>query len=171
MSGMIKQIIERLHQPEYTGENRCEACTGVNLLISTAVSAVVARKSKLAGLLTFGASGALIYLRGYLIPGTPTITKRYFPEWVLQLFGKEPEPKTYSGIQVDNRLSDQAQGANTMQHDQSDSNSEPAQSTVEPEIYFVEHGILEPCEQDDDLCLTDEFESEWREEIKKNQYR
>lgn len=32
----------------------------------------------------------LIYLRGYLVPGTPTLTKRYLPNRVLRWFGKAP---------------------------------------------------------------------------------
>ncbi|MFC6768793.1 hypothetical protein ACFQE6_28420, partial [Natrinema soli] len=32
----------------------------------------------------------LIRLRGYLIPGTPTITRRYLPDRVLEGFGKPP---------------------------------------------------------------------------------
>jgi hypothetical protein len=32
-----------------------------------------------------------IYLRGYLVPGTPELTKRYFPPWLLTIFDKNPE--------------------------------------------------------------------------------
>ncbi len=43
-----------------------------------------------AGVATFAAAAALIYFRGYLIPGTPTFTKRYLPEGVLAAFDKAP---------------------------------------------------------------------------------
>lgn len=43
-----------------------------------------------AGISTFTACAVVIYLRGYLVPGTPTLTERYFPERVLRLFGKDP---------------------------------------------------------------------------------
>ena len=33
---------------------------------------------------------AAIWLRGYLVPGTPELTKRYLPERALALFGKAP---------------------------------------------------------------------------------
>jgi hypothetical protein len=36
----------------------------------------------------FAVALAAIALRGYLIPGTPTITRRYFPDRVLEAFGK-----------------------------------------------------------------------------------
>lgn len=83
--------VERLRRPEYTGENRCTPCAILNTLIgavgSVALGVVV---SPSAGVLAFGVSVALVYVRGYLIPGTPTITARYFPRWLLAAFGKEP---------------------------------------------------------------------------------
>ncbi|AQL43452.1 hypothetical protein BV210_12460 [Halorientalis sp. IM1011] len=35
-------------------------------------------------------SGLSIYLRGYLVPGTPALTKRFLPASVLNWFGKTP---------------------------------------------------------------------------------
>lgn len=83
-----------LRNPEHTGENRCFPCTLVNLAIGTAASVVVAAVSPLAGGSLFGLSLLVIYLRGYLIPGTPTVTKRYFPDSVLRTFDKVEEPST-----------------------------------------------------------------------------
>lgn len=91
---MPNDLVERLEQPEYTGENRCTPCTLVNLLLAAGVAALVGRRSRALGLLTFAASAALIYLRGYLVPGTPELTKRYLPRSVLALFdtAEPPEP-------------------------------------------------------------------------------
>lgn len=83
-------VIKTLRQPEYTGENRCKPCTLLNLTIAVILSSVIARKSKLGGALAIGVSIAHIYLRGYLVPGTPTVTKRYLPPAVLRWFGKKP---------------------------------------------------------------------------------
>lgn len=91
-------LVDDLKRPEYTGENRCLPCTIVNLAIAAAVGALVARRRRVAGALAFGLSAALIYLRGYLVPGTPTLTKRYLPPAVLELFGKEPDPDVASGF-------------------------------------------------------------------------
>jgi len=80
----------RLRQPEYTGENRCTPCTVVNLLIAGSVGValgVVVHPA--AGAFAFGAGALAIYLRGYLIPGTPALTWRYFPPWLLRAFGKD----------------------------------------------------------------------------------
>lgn len=91
-------VVEALHQPEYTGDDRCEPCTILNLAIAAILSSLIARKSKLGGVLALGCSIGLIYLRGYLIPGTPTLTKRYLPPEILRWFGKDPEPVVASGL-------------------------------------------------------------------------
>ena len=89
---MSTDLIERLEQPEYTGENRCGACTAVNLLLAAALAALLGRRNRALGLLAFLGSAALIYLRGYLVPGTPELTKEYLPPSVLALFGKDERP-------------------------------------------------------------------------------
>ncbi|WP_439026231.1 hypothetical protein [Haloarchaeobius sp. DT45] len=38
-------------------------------------------------------SVAMIYFRGYLVPGTPELTKRYFPDWLLRVFDKDAKPR------------------------------------------------------------------------------
>lgn len=89
---MTTDLIERLEQPEYTGENRCGACTAVNLLLAAGLAALLGRRNRALGLLAFLGGAALIYLRGYLVPGTPKLTKKYLPEPVLALFGKDERP-------------------------------------------------------------------------------
>ncbi|GAB3674068.1 hypothetical protein [Halopiger thermotolerans] len=85
--------LERLRQPEYTGENRCLPCTVVNIAIAIALAIAVGVASPLAGALALGCCLAIIALRGYLIPGTPTLTRRYLPERVLRAFGKAPDDR------------------------------------------------------------------------------
>ncbi len=83
--------VESLKQPEYTGENRCTPCTVVNVGIAAVVSlGAFVLGYPLAGAATFAFALGAIYFRGYLVPGTPTLTKRYLPASVLRLFGKEP---------------------------------------------------------------------------------
>jgi hypothetical protein len=89
---MSSDLVERLEQPEYTGENRCTPCTLLNLLIAAGVSALVGRRNRALGLLTFVGSVALVSLRGYLVPGTPELTKRYLPQSVLAAFDKTDPP-------------------------------------------------------------------------------
>jgi hypothetical protein len=76
----------RLRRPEYTGRNRCVPCTVVNLLVAAALTVVVATVSPAAAAVVGLVALAAIYLRGYLVPGTPALTKRYLPASVLDWF-------------------------------------------------------------------------------------
>ncbi|QFU82137.1 hypothetical protein [Natronorubrum aibiense] len=190
-------IVNDLKQPAYTGENRCEPCTILNLLIAAVVGSLVARKSRIGGLLAVGLSIGLIYLRGYLVPGTPTLTKRYLPPEVLRWFGKESEPDLASGfgagtIDSTDEASQAASTASDASEAGDDEPTAPAMDTtadtdadvatadatdastadaaaeagaVDLETYFLEHGVLEPCADEDDLCLTEAFERDWFERI------
>jgi hypothetical protein len=163
-----------LHNPEYTGENRCWACTVVNLIIGSAISLVAARRSREHGVITFVLSLVLIYARGYLVPWTPTLTKRYLPPEILGLFGKEPATSARSGLgAIDSEDGDggvdKGTGETSEQAGETDdtADSDTADSLAaeddDPVTLLVESGILLPCEQEDDLCLDDGFQERWRE--------
>lgn len=193
---MEPDFVDDLKQPEYTGENRCEPCTVLNLGIAAVVSTAIARKSRLGGLLAAGVSIALIYLRGYLVPGTPTLTKRYLPPEVLRWFGKDPEPAVASGLgpvetatadaadtarsptkpdaatsaaaDEDATAVDESDPAETLDADDATvaaSNGGADRPALDLETFFREHDVLEPCSDRDDLCLTDDFEAAWFDEI------
>jgi len=92
----------RLRRPEYTGENRCLPCTAVNLVIAAGLTGATAAVSLPAAVAVGGVSLASIYARGYLVPGTPELTKRYLPERVLGWFGKaREEPTTATAADAD----------------------------------------------------------------------
>jgi hypothetical protein len=92
MRNEITAVGDRLRRPEYTGENRCLPCTVVNVCLTLVAAAVVTvGLTPLGGLLVLTGGLGAIYFRGYLVPGTPTLTVRYFPPWLLELFGKELE--------------------------------------------------------------------------------
>jgi hypothetical protein len=137
-----------LRRPEYTGENRCWPCTTVNTVIAIllsvgvaglATTAVDTTMAATAGLAFFLPSATAIWLRGYLIPGTPELTKRHMPVWMLAWFGKAPEP----------------------------AHAAPAGDVydVDPEAFLSDAGAVEPCEDIDDLCLTEAFAERWDEEL------
>lgn len=140
----LSRFASRLRQPAYTGQNRCLPCTVVNGTIAVVAAAAVgtavlslttAPLGVAAGLGTFGAAAVLIYFRGYLIPGTPTLTKRYFPERLLAAFGKtEPVPARTDG-------------------------------GFDQEAVLVEAGALEELPDGSDLRLVPEFRTEWYEEM------
>ena len=157
MSSNATGLLDRLRRPEYTGKNRCIPCTVVNVCIALALAGAVAAVATAleATTLAVPAAGAVlalslaaIYFRGYLVPGTPTLTKRYFPDWLLAKFDKGPgeatllgQPKT--GVPVD------------------DSGPEPA----DPETVLLDGGVLEPCADEDDLCLADGVRERWRQQV------
>lgn len=136
--------LARLRRPEYVGENRCVPCTVANVgiafvasvLVGVAVAAVTAAPvGAAAGTALFAACTATIYLRGYLVPGTPELTRRYFPRWLLAAFDKEPV------------VQDDAAGE------------------LDQEDVLVGVGALEECPEGPDLCLVPEFREAWRTEM------
>lgn len=176
---MIRELADTLRQPEYTGENRCPPCTAVNLLIATALGWLLSRKSKLAGSIAVACSIAVIYLRGYLVPGTPELTTRYLPPSVLRRFGKSPEADLETGLTASapptadgNRTTDEgvdgdadaATDAATAPDADTDLDGTPTVPD-DLETYLLDVNILEPCDDRDDLCLTAAFETEWLDAI------
>jgi hypothetical protein len=78
----------RFHDTRYTGANRCWPCSLLNGGVAAAVAGalLLAGRPVLAGATAVVALAA-IGLRGYLIPGTPRLTRR-LPDPVLAAFGK-----------------------------------------------------------------------------------
>ncbi|WP_247003633.1 hypothetical protein [Halosolutus gelatinilyticus] len=153
------RTLDRLRQPEYTGENRCTPCTIVNVAIAVALAAAVAVVSPLAAPIAFGLSLAAIYLRGYLVPGTPTLTKRYFPDRLLAKFDKEPAP---GGPAIETG------GSETGSASAGETDAGEPVEPVDLEAYFLERDVIAPCLAGDgteDLCLDEELREAWRAEI------
>jgi len=170
------KMLDELKQPEYTGENRCLPCTGVNLLIAVVAAAVAGRRSRKAGAGVFVASVVLIYLRGYLVPGTPQLTKRYLPDDVLRVFGKEPARPAQSGLGAgldgDGTSPRQAGGdavsngdgtgaAGSATNGDAVAAARDEADALDPELVLLRAGALEECEDGEDLCLTDQFKQSW----------
>lgn len=154
---MIPDALDQYRQPEYTGENRCFPCTAVNVGIAVVFSAVASFIGTPAlGLLVFGGSLLSIYLRGYLVPGTPELTKEYLPDWVLATFDKaerpprEPEPdlSTGSGETAEGEETAEAAGAEREPDDE-----EP----TDPETLLFEMDAIQETADGEDIELTDAF--------------
>lgn len=62
-------------------------CTVINLGITAIGVWVLWRLSPTAAAVFGGVAVTAIFLRGYLVPGTPTLTKRYLPGSLLKRFG------------------------------------------------------------------------------------
>ncbi|WP_049985508.1 hypothetical protein [Halobellus rufus] len=94
-------FLKDLRRPEYTGDNRCLPCTAVNLVLAAALTAAAAVVSPPAAVAVALVSLASIYLRGYLVPGTPELTRRHLPERVLAWFGKSEPRAPVAGTDFD----------------------------------------------------------------------
>lgn len=131
----------RWKQPEYVGENRCLPCTVVNLVIG-AVAAIGAGTLWVPlGVLVAVGSVTAIYFRGYLVPGTPTLTKRYLPDAVLRLFDTHEDGR--------------------------ESPLMSAHEAADVEAFLCDVDALIPC-RGDDLCLTPAFRERWHDRLREN---
>lgn len=142
------KIVSSLKRPEYTGENRCLPCTILNLAIALLLAVGVGYAAMLidrsplgVGIATLSFAITAIYLRGYLIPGTPTMTKRYFPDRVLAGFEKTPEKRTPEKIGWDGES---------------------------PEALLLEIGIVIDEPSNEDLILDSEFARAWTGAIREH---
>ena len=181
MSPELSRTIDRLRQPEYTGENRCIPCTTVNLVIAVVLTVLAGVVFLPAAVAVFALSVAAIYLRGYLVPGTPTLTKRYFPDWLLAKFDKGPAAaRPGPAVEAGDVGSADVEGepgtaAETDAQAKDGTEPEPIEN-LDPEQVFLEREILVPCgdsperehadKPEDDLCLPPSVEDAWRAEIR-----
>lgn len=135
----LETVSRWLRRPEYTGENRCLHCTVVNLSIAAVTSGLVWIVSPRVAGITFTASMAVIYFRGYLIPGTPTLAKQYLPERLLAQF------KEFS------RTDEYGRGLHR---------------AVDIEKTLADAGVVVECDESEDLCLDEAVRSTWRDEMR-----
>ena len=83
---VARDALERVRQPEYVGENRCVPCTVTNLVIAAVLTAALAWLSVPLAVAFAVLAVASIWLRGYLVPKTPELTKQYLPNELLAKF-------------------------------------------------------------------------------------
>jgi hypothetical protein len=107
------------------------------VLIALGLSAYAGKKNRIAGTLVLLGSVSIIYLRGYIVPGTPSLTKKYLPDEVLKHF--EHEPPTTQAIE--------------------------ANGEIDIESVLLTAGVIEPCEDLDDYCLSTEFKQAWMDRV------
>lgn len=139
MRSRLDALWGRLRRPEYTGENRCLPCTAVNTVIAAVLAAVVwILSSPLAAVAVLVVALGAIAVRGYLVPGTPTLTKRHLPDRVHRWFGHGPPPVPTTG-----------------------------DGGVDVEAVLLEAGAVEECDDGEDLCLTDSFDRAWRADVER----
>ncbi|MDS0258931.1 hypothetical protein NDI56_05945 [Haloarcula sp. S1CR25-12] len=146
-------LIDQLQNDAYTGENRCSACTAVNTVLALVGAVLVDRTSRpLIGrrrarglaLATLAISGLSIWIRGYLVPKTPELTKEYMPPWMLAWFDKEP-------FEPDAELADEER--------------EALGDPIDTEEYLLDHGVVTAEADGQDYVMTEEFQSAWEAKL------
>ncbi|GAB3680299.1 hypothetical protein GCM10028857_02830 [Salinarchaeum chitinilyticum] len=147
-------MLEGIRRPEYTGANRCLPCTAVNVAIAIAGSLLLSIASAPLAVVAFGASLFAIYFRGYLVPGTPELTKRYLPDSVLAYFEHGDGPTSTADPAADEEWETLEKLEYEREH------------AVDPEAFLREAGAVreetgEAGESNDapDLTTTDAFET------------
>ncbi|MBP1921524.1 hypothetical protein J2751_000517 [Halorubrum alkaliphilum] len=146
-----------LRNPRYTGENRCVPCTLVNLLIAVVLAVGVAIVSTAWALVVLVAAVATIAVRGYLVPGTPALTKRYLPDRVLVLFDKAPERATvgFDGTDVEATAE-----RNAVPQEGPDA-PESTEPVFDAARVLVDGGVLVDDPVADDLVVDASFREAW----------
>lgn len=135
-----RHAVAALRQPEYTGENRCLPCTVLNVvLVAAAGVAAGVWVAPLAGIAVVAVGLGLVYIRGYVVPGTPLLTRRFLPDSVLAYFEHGDPGPTTQATRGDGEF--------------------------DPEAELLEAGALTPCADRDDLCLVSLFRTSWRAEM------
>ncbi|MEZ3145327.1 hypothetical protein [Halobaculum sp. MBLA0143] len=82
----LRSLARRVRPPEHTGENRCRPCTALNTLLVALVGGALASQWPLVGGATVVVGLASVAVRGYAVPYTPTLTRRYLPDRVWAWF-------------------------------------------------------------------------------------
>jgi hypothetical protein len=157
MRESIQETYARYRNPAYTGENRCLPCTVVNVGIALVVSLGVAVVSRKGALVAFVGSIATIGLRGYLVPGTPTLTKRYLPDHVLARFESHPPVERHSPSEREQSTDRKRETIEELERQR--------EQTVDPERFLLDVGAVEPLEDGSDLRFTDALATEIDEQL------
>lgn len=135
MADLSPAVLDRVRRPEYTGPNRCVPCTVLNVAIAVVLSALVAVLFPPAGAALLVVSVLSIYFRGYLIPGTPELTKRYLPASIRDRF--------------DDHETDEQEWETLKKVEEHRANA------VDPKTFLNEEGVVEYREDDDDRFVDD----------------
>ncbi|NGM69759.1 hypothetical protein G6M89_12190 [Natronolimnobius sp. AArcel1] len=145
MADDTPSVLERVKQPEYTGDNRCLPCTVGNLAFAVILGVAIWPFAPLLAPVVVVASVLLIYLRGYLVPGTPELTKQYLPESVAKRFDHQLEPTT------DTEGDAQWDTIEKLEYER--------RNAVDPEEFLLDAGVIELTPDETNVQFSEAFET------------
>ncbi|RAW44255.1 hypothetical protein DQW50_15360 [Halorubrum sp. 48-1-W] len=114
---VVRDATTAVSRPEHTGENRCLPCTAVNAVGVAVVAVLLGRRRRALGLLTALGGASAIWLRGYVVPGTPGFAPRLVEPLPVS-FGPDRDDGAGSGSLADGPGSfttDDTEGAGTVE--------------------------------------------------------
>ena len=85
---MVHSVVTWFRDPVYTGPNRCWPCSIANVVLVALGAMAAGAVAPAAGVVVGGVGLVTVWLRGYVVPGTPRLTRRYLPASVRAWFGK-----------------------------------------------------------------------------------
>lgn len=99
---VAEALSARIFNPEHTGENRCYPCTIVNIVITFGCGLIIGHFGNyyISGLLIVTGL-VLIYIRGYLVPGTPSLAQILLPKRLFSLLPGEELSKSSNSISIE----------------------------------------------------------------------
>lgn len=160
----MSSILATLRQPEHTGEQRCWPCTVTNGVILAALVVVVARTRRRALAVVLAAvGGAVIALRGYLVPYTPRFAPRlvaWLPGDPFHLTDSVPPRPPVAPTSADEPGSSDAPD----RPNSPNSLSEEGPDGEAVLTALLDAGIL--ATDGESLVLTDEARERWRAEMR-----
>lgn len=136
-------LLDSIRRPSYTGDRRCWPCTVVNVALLAVVAAVVTVVSFPLAVVVAAGGVALVYLRGYVVPGTPEFAPRLVSRLGLSpLFEHVPDG---GEVRQSDELSEETSGEDVL-------------------FALFETGVLEE-DAEGALFLSDAFWSAWAAEM------
>lgn len=145
----MRRVTSAIRRPEYTGERRCWPCTGLNALLLLAGCIVIALLKPVFALLLGVAGAGLLWLRGYVVPYTPTVA----PKLVAAL----PFDVPFEGSTRDRAPAGSSLGSLA----DVDSDQETGELVL---AALVDADVLET-DEEGYVYLTDAFHAGWRREM------
>jgi hypothetical protein len=136
-------LLDSIRRPSYTGDRRCWPCTVVNVALLVVVAAAVTVASFPLAVVVAAVGLALVYLRGYVVPGTPEFAPRLVSRLGLSTFFEHVPDG--GDVRQSDELSEAASGEDVL-------------------FALFEAGVLEE-DAEGALFLSDAFWSAWDAEM------
>lgn len=165
---MSASVLNKLRQPDFTQETPRFPNTVRNALIAfifgfVATSVWLVIVGSFAWIIsnivvTIGIVAVLLQV--YLVLVTPELTKQYFPDRILLDYDNDPVPRIRATDPGGDGGTDGNHDGDETPTKKNGGGSSPAKRS-EAEAWLSAARVIVPCEQKNDLCLNDDFRTEW----------